>query len=163
MILIQNEVLNIMALQILGVVQENVQVVGKYSILADECTDCSNKEQFTISLCYVDEKLDFIGLYAQDSINADSLVASIKDVLCRMNLKVSDCRGQCYDSSSNMSGARNRVAAQMATEESHAIYTHCYCHILNLAISDALKNRKVCRDALDIAFKIIKLVKFSPN
>lgn len=37
------------------------------------------------NLRYVDEKLDhtkFISLYAQDSINADSLVASIKDVLC---------------------------------------------------------------------------------
>ena len=164
---IQNEVLKIMALQILGDVQKNVQAAGKYSILADECTDCSNKEQFTISLRYVDEKLedhtDFIGLYAQDSISADSLAASIKDVLCRMNLKVSDCRGQCYDGASNMSGARNGVAAQIATEESRAIYTHCYCHALNLAISDALKNCKVCRDALDIAFEITKLVKFSPN
>lgn len=38
------------------------------------------------NLRYVDGKLEdhtkFISLYAQDSINADSLVASIKDVLC---------------------------------------------------------------------------------
>ena len=162
---IQNELLKLMAIQILGDVQKRVQAAGKYSILADECTDCSNKEQFTINLRYVDGKLEdhteFIGLYAQDSINADSLVASIKDVLCRMNLKLSDCRGQCYDGASNMSGSKNGVAAQLITEESRAIYTHCYCHALNLAISDALKNCKVCRDALDIAFEITKLVKFS--
>ena len=80
-----------------------------------------------------------------------------------MNLKVSDCRGQCYEGASNMRGARNGVAAQMVTEESCAIYTYCYCRALNLAISDALKNCKVYCDALDIAFEITKLVKFSPN
>ena len=61
-----------------------------------------------ISLCYVDGKLEdhteFIILYAQDSINTDPLVASIKDVIiCRTNLKLSDRRWQCYDSASNMS------------------------------------------------------------
>jgi len=70
--------------------------------MANECTDCSNKEDFAINLHWVDSKMqdhtDFIGLYAMDAIDTNSLLAfSIKDVLIRMNLPLRNCRGQCYD------------------------------------------------------------------
>ena len=69
--------------------------------MADECRDCSNREQYTISICWVDANLQdnvaFISLYVVDAINADCLVSAIKDVLIRMNWKLSCCRGQCYD------------------------------------------------------------------
>jgi len=46
--------------------------------------------QFTINLRWVGSKLqdhtDFIGLYAMDSIDANSLASSFKDVLIRLNL-----------------------------------------------------------------------------
>jgi len=42
-----------MALQILSDIQ-NVQAARQCSILADECTDCSIKKQFTVNLRYVD-------------------------------------------------------------------------------------------------------------
>ena len=50
----------------------------------------------------------------------------IKDVLLRMNAKLADCHGQCYDGALNMSGARKGVAAIITQEESRALYTHCY-------------------------------------
>ena len=31
-------------------------------------------------------------------------------------------------------------------------YPHCYGHALNLAVTDTLKQSKICRDAFDIAF-----------
>ena len=62
-----------------------------------------------------------------------------------------------------MSGAKNGVAKQLADIEKRALYTHCYCHALNLAIADTMKQSKVCRDALDLAFEITKLIKFSPK
>ncbi len=47
----------------------------------------------------LDEKLedheDFIGLYKVDSISAESLTHAIKDTLVRMNVSLSQCRGQC--------------------------------------------------------------------
>ena len=39
--------------------------------------------------------------------------------------------------------------------------THCYGHELNLTVSDTIKQAKMCSDALDVAFEISKLVKFS--
>ena len=62
-----------------------------------------------------------------------------------------------------MSGVRNGVAAQIISEEKRAIYTHCYGHSLSLAVSDCIKKCRVCSDALDVAFEITKLIKFSPK
>ena len=41
------------------------------------------------------------------------------------------------------------------------MYTHCYAHSPNLAVGNVIKRSKVCSDALDVAFEITKLVKFS--
>ena len=136
--------------------------------MADGCTDIANKEQFTICIRWVDSSSlqhheDFIGLHEVDNIGADNLAFQIKDTLLHMNVDLSICRGQCYDGASNMSGVKNGVAAQICSEEKCAICTHCYGHSLNLAVSDCIKKRKVCSDALDTAFEITKLIKFSPK
>ena len=90
--------------------------------MADEYTDVSNKEQFTICIRWVDEKLvdheDMIGLYNVDAIDANCLVAAIRDVLLRTGLKFSHCRVQCYDGASNITGSRSGVATQLQAEES---------------------------------------------
>ena len=48
-----------------------------------------------------------------DSITSDTLVSAIKDTIVRLNVKLTDCRGQCYVGASNMSGSRRDVAAQI--------------------------------------------------
>lgn len=62
-----------------------------------------------------------------------------------------------------MKGAKSGVATQLLSDESRAIYIHCYGHALNLAISDTVKGSKVMKDALDVIFEVSKLVKFSPK
>ena len=116
-----------MALHILRelIISKCIASAGFFALMADECTDCSNREQFTINIRWVDANLQdnvaFIGLYAVDTISADCLVSAIKDVLIRMNLKLSCCRGQCYDGVSNMSGVKRGVAAQLCAEEKRAL------------------------------------------
>ena len=135
--------------------------------MADECTDVANKEQFAVCIRWVDESLtdheDVIGVYNVGTIDANTLTAAIRDVLLRMNLTMAQCRGQCYDGASNMTGSKHGVAAQLLAEEPRALLTHCYGHALNLAVADAMKQSKVCRDALDTAFEISKLIRFSPK
>ena len=98
-----------------------------------------------------------------NSITADSLTFHIKDALLRLNVQLSQCRGQCYDGATNMSGIRSGVSTQIIKEEKRAVYTHCYAHALNLAIGETIKHSKVCCNALDVAFEICKLIKFSPK
>ena len=71
---------------------------------------------------------------------------------------MSECQGQCYDGAANMTGSRKGVATQLIAEEPHALLMHCYRHCLNLAVADSVKESKVCRDALDTAFEVSKLI-----
>lgn len=111
--------------------------------MVDETVDLNNKEQLVFCLRYVDESMevheDFIGLYTLDSTSADLIFESIKDVLLRMNLRMENSRGQCYDGASSMSGVKTGVAAKITRIEHRALYTHCYGHALNLAVHDTVK------------------------
>ena len=80
-----------------------------------------------------------------------------------MNLSMFKLRGQCYDVASTMRGARSGVTKRILDEEPRAVYTHCYGHSINLAASDAVKQTKVMRDALDMTHEITKLIKYSPR
>ena len=60
-----------------------------------------------------------------------------------------------------MAGSKHGVAAQLHAEEPRALLTHCYGHALNLAVVDAMKQSKVCHDALDTSYEISKLIRFS--
>lgn len=120
-----------------------------------------------ICLRWADEYLmpheDFIGLYQIDKTDACTIAATIKDVLIRAQMPLDNCRGQCYDGCSTMSGLKSGVAAIIKTEQPCALYTHCYGHALNLAASDAVKQCNQMKDALDTVFEITKLIKFSPK
>ena len=103
---------------------------------------------------------NIIGVYNVDIIDARTLISVIHDVLLRMTLKMSQWCGQCYDGAANMTGCNNGVATRLLAEESGALQTHCYGHALNLAVNDAIKQSKVCCNALYIAFEVSKLIRF---
>ena len=140
---IQNEILQVMALRILRSIMVNIQS-SKFTIMIDETTDISTQEQVVVVFRWVDSHLvaheDFVGLYVTNSTTANALVALIKDVLLRMNLKLENCRGQCYDGASNMKGRISGVSTQLLKDEPRAIYTHCYGHALNLACQDTVRS-----------------------
>ena len=138
-----------------------------FSLMADEVTDSSNREQVVVCLRRVDEDFEaheeFMGLYKVDETSADTITTVLSDVLCRMNLSVFNCQGQCCDGASNMSGVRHGVATQFLSEEPRALHNHCYGHALNLAVGDTIKQVKLLKDTLDTCFEISKLLKFSPK
>lgn len=156
-----------MALTIIRQLSQNIRTSQCYTIMADECTDISNHEQFTICVSWVSDDFedheDFVGLYQVGTIDAVCLEHSIRDTLLRMGVSLSQCRGQCYDGASNMSGIRNGVTTILQREVKRAVYTHCYGHALNLAVGYTMKQSKVCCEALQVAFEISKLIKFSPK
>ena len=164
---VQNEILAVMASTIVRNISETIQKACSFSIMADEVTDSSNKEQVVVCFRSVDEQFepheDFVGLYQVDSIDSRSIVKVLKDTILRLNLAMSNCRGQCYNGAANMAGIRNGVAAQICVEEPHAAYSHCYGHALNLAANNTVKKNKILSDVLDTVFEITKLLKFSPK
>ena len=164
---IQNELLKVMGLQVLRDIATSLHSAEFYSIMVDETTDVSNKEQAVLCFRWVSDDLiaheDFVGLYGIENTEAKTLVNMILDVLTRLNLSIKKLRGQCYDGASAMSGPRSGVAKQIRDLESRAVYTHFYGHSLNLACMDTIKSSKVMQEALDITAEITKLVKLSPR
>ena len=163
----QNELLEAMSQSILRTLLGDIKNSPFLTIMADETTDVSNKEQLTLVIRWVDENFEvneeFLGLYNLFSTTADSIVASIKDVLLRFEIPTSKIRGQCYDGCSTMAGARGGVAAKMQQIEPRAVFTHCYGHALNLSVNDTIKGCTTMKDCLDTCFELVKHIKFSPK
>lgn len=164
---VQNELIKVMAVNVLRNIATSIQKAKFYSVMADEVTDASNKEQVIVCFRTVDENFevheDFVGIHAVESIKADILVQVLKDTMLRMNLRLCDCHGQCYDGAKNMAGARKGVASQIRHEEPRATFLHCFGHALNLAAGDTVKKNKTLRDTLDITLELSKLLKYSPR
>ncbi|KAJ8024350.1 Zinc finger MYM-type protein 1 [Holothuria leucospilota] len=164
---IQNEIVRIMATDILCDIADSVSDAKFFSILADECTDASNEEQLLICLRWIDQALepneDFVGFYEIPNIAANTIVGAIKDVLMRLNLSLYNCWGQCFDAGGLMAGSRNGVAAQILSEVKKAHLTHCHGHALSLAVKDTTEGSKLPHDCMDTTMEICKLIKFSPK
>ena len=156
-----------MAFIILRDVAKNIKDSIFYSITADEVTDCSNKEQFTICFGWVDKGFntheDFFGIYNADNIKVDALVIVIKDVLIRLNIPLSNARGQCYDSAKNMCGIKNGVSNKILSENPKAFFTHSFGHALNLAVGDMVKNVRFFKDIMDRTYEISNVIENLPK
>ena len=62
-----------------------------------------------------------------------------------------------------MRESENGVATQILSLAGRAVYMHCFGHALNLAFAATLKQSRDFREALEIAYEITKLIKYSPK
>lgn len=113
---IQNDVIHSVGEEIQSIILERIKNAKFFSILVDETTDSSRKEQMTICIRYVDSKIedntflireDFLSFVEVKSMTGVALKESLENQLTKMNLDLSDCRGQGYDGGSNMAGKEN--------------------------------------------------------
>lgn len=114
-----------------------------YSIIADEASDSSHKEQMSLVLRYVDTEMEireeFVAfLYCKWGLSGAQLSKLILDYLQELNLSIDDCRGQAYDGAGSVAGHINGLSAHILKFNPKALYTHCYSHRLNLSICDSL-------------------------
>ena len=120
-----------------------------YTIIADEVTDCSNKEQLAIVLRYVNAgdniiHEDFLAFLECDSgITGSALSQKIISFLVSLGLDLSKLRGQAYDGAGNMSGSLKGTAALISKDHPLALYLHCASHSLNLAVVKCLDERSI--------------------
>ena len=94
------ELIQTMAIQALRDLVSAIQCTPLFTIMVDETTDISNKEQVVITPKWDAEDLqvheDFIGLYVVDDIKATTLAEVMKDTLSRLDLSINKVHGQCY-------------------------------------------------------------------
>ncbi|KAL7592893.1 hypothetical protein Lser_V15G31753 [Lactuca serriola] len=134
--------------------------IGKdvFSILVDESSDVSKKEQMAIVLRYVDRlgivKERFIGVVHVLDTSSLTLKAAIDTVFSNNNLTIDQVRGQGYDGASNMSGAFNGLKSLILNENSFAHCIHCFAHQLQLVVVAVAKKH----DDVEEVFEQLGLV-----
>ncbi len=139
---IQNELITVIDKHIESEIVTDIQKAKFFSIIADELTDVSSKEQCSLCIRYVlnnDVNETFISFVEVERITGKVLATTILQCLESWGLSPSDLRGQCYDGGSNMAGVRSRCRAVVQSQALEAIYVHCAAQRLNLAVVSACK------------------------
>ena len=82
---IQNELIDLMATQVLSKKLELIRSSNFFAMMADEYIDISNKELLSMCFRWIDEALKvhehFLGYYELPDIKSDTIVMAIKDSL----------------------------------------------------------------------------------
>ena len=110
----------------------------------DETSDVFNQVQLSITIRYVCEFADgksisireLLGFLHAKGLNRESLLQQILSALSMWVLEPSSLRGQGYNGASNMSGKFQGVQARISVIYPQAVYMHCACHVLNLALNN---------------------------
>ena len=164
---IVNSQIRLMGLDLLKSLLCDIRSAEIFSVVVDEATDVSCKEQMVVCIRWVDEDFmvheDPVELIHLSRTDASTITSALKDCLLRFCLPLEQCRGQAYDGASNMSGYLNGVAAQIQKEISSAIYVHCLAHCTNLCLQTVGRQCTPVRDALDLVMELTQLIRYSPN
>ena len=134
------------------VVVTNVKAAGYFSVLMDETTDVSHREQVSILVHFVDTMTE-----DADNVIRERLLAVVKaneiigvaltqlllvDTLASAELNFQLLVGQGYDGGANMRGCSKGVQARMTELNRLAMYTHCFSPSLSHALVNAISSKE---------------------
>ena len=151
-----------MAETIIGRVKE----AKLYSVICDEASDASSKEQLTFCLRYVNDDgdicEDFVKfIHCKSGLTGKDLYNEVTEALSSFGLDLRNCRGQRYNGASAVSGHVNGPSALILRKNSKTLYTHCAIHRLNLVIGTSCKISSA-RNFMDVIKDISDFFNFSP-
>ena len=130
---IQNELISILGEQIRESIMNQIPSdVPYFSILADEVTDASNREQLSLVIRFVDSDgnihEEFLGFQNLQRITGVAIASSILNTLPQWNLDIKTVGDK---------GAMERLICRplgVRYTRTDTPYTHCRAHCLNLTI-----------------------------
>ena len=164
---ILNEMISLFSQKLQHSILQSIKQSIYFSIIIDETSDISMKEQVSMCFRFVQKNLKieemFLGFYETSSTTSSTLFEIVKDALTRFELNITNCRGQCYDGAANVSGRENGLQKKLLSIEPRAIFVHCTAHNLNLVVQDAMQNIDTVRDFLAVLRELISFVRQSPK
>ena len=112
--------------------------------MADEAADCSNKEQMSVVIRFVDLhneiREEFIRFSeCKNRTTGLELANMILGTLQDFGLDIQKCRGQGYDGAGAMAGQQKGVAARIIAINPKALFFYCSSHILSLVVGKTCK------------------------
>lgn len=113
-----------------------LQKAKYFSLVVDSTPDLSHIDQLTFVVRYVSQEgkvferfLKFLPIFSH---TGESLFESVTKVLQKMKIDIKNCRGQCYDNASNMSGAYKGLRGRIQEISPLADWIPCAAHSMNL-------------------------------
>jgi hypothetical protein len=135
---IQHDIIKATGNVIRDKILHRLQTAQFFTLMADETTDISKKEQMSLCVRYIDEGIvreDFLDFVHVTDLRGVGLANSILEQLKKRSINLDYMVGQAYDGAAAMSGRLNGVQAIIQQDCKNAIYVHCASHCLNLALS----------------------------
>ncbi|KAJ4948640.1 hypothetical protein JOQ06_020170 [Pogonophryne albipinna] len=157
---LQNELLKVMANTIIKEIVSEItsMPVVQFAIIIDGTQDISGVEQESICVRSVDADLqpkeEFLGIYQVSSTTGQNIAKMACDVMTRLQLPLSQLRGQTYDGAANMAGRLQGVQAILRKEQPLAVYCHCGPHCVNLITQAACGASPLVRDAMGLVHEL---------
>ncbi|XP_046684857.1 zinc finger MYM-type protein 1-like [Homalodisca vitripennis] len=156
---IQNEIISLMASEVLSGINEELLSAPFFSIIYDTTQDVSKVDQLSEVFRYVKIDHDQLGkpcelriceTFTSFTAVTDQTASGLEDVIIKSisekGLDITKCRGQGYDGASVMSGVYNGVQKRIQELAPHAYFIHCASHNLNLVLKDAVEcNREIAQ------------------
>ena len=145
---IQNEFIDLVGRQIRQKIVGLCNRSKFISIMADETTDSSGKEQLSICARYVMPTMlgryevceDFLGFVELDKTDAKTITDALITNLQIWEVNLNRWRGKGFDGAATMSSSLNGVQARIMHLFPMAKYfTHCSSHCLNLVVVASCK------------------------
>jgi len=138
---VQNEVISIISEYTQHKICDKINEGKYFTILADETTDISRIEQFSLYLekssnfendnsYFIRE--DFLQFVPIHSTVGLELANTIISTLTGLGINLKYLRRHGYDGAANMRSVFRGVQAIIMQKHPKAIYTHCFAHCLNL-------------------------------
>ena len=148
----QNEILEMFSHAIVNKICGEIRKAGMFSIIVDGTQDVSGTEQQSICIRYVNEELKpieaFLGLYESPDTTGSTIASCVFDVLTRLQLPLTNLRGQTFDGASNMSGAYKGCQAIIGQRQ--PLYTHCGSHCSNLVAAKVCSLGPLLRNSIQV-------------
>ena len=144
----QNELINCCGKYIQSILISDIKENQFFSIIADEASDCSNQEQMSLVIRFIDSSFDvreeFMGfLDCEYGLSGEALYKTILSCLKDYSLDVSNCRGQGYDGAGSVAGHVKGLVNRIKDHNDKAVYTHCFSNRLNLSVANSCKLQEV--------------------
>lgn len=122
---IQNQLINLIGEQISEVIKERIRRTPYFSIICDETSDNSRKEQLTLCIRYVVDYVvyeDFLKFTEVFDLSGKGIADVIVQELLGLGIDLTGLVGMAFDGASAMKGEFNGAQAHIKTKYKNAIY-----------------------------------------
>ena len=165
--MIQNDLIAAIYENMIALIKEELSAANCFSVMMDESSDLSHKEQVSVVVRYVDKDYiiqeRLVDIEHTDSTDSETLFQILLKSLSKVGLNIDKLIGQCYDGASNMRGVNAGVQVKVKAAQPKAIYSHCYAHCVNLVLVEAASTNQYTRNFFGVLQNLYNFLEASPH